>query len=245
MNMQTSKNQPGTSTRSRAIVRLGKTIEKSLAGYVAAAMAAGVGVLALGQPAEGKIIYTPTNVRITNGLKLDLNHDGVTDFTFQTSFFRGTSTFCPCSTNRIKPAQSENQIWGKKMRGPLSSYFPGASALASGVNIRESKQLRVSNTFMCNDSQKFGQWGAWWNVQEGFLGLKFYLQGQAHYGWARANVGSGCATATLTGYAYETVPNKPIKAGKTSGADVVTVQPARLGHLAHGAAAIPAWRAQP
>ena len=48
--------------------------------------------------------------------------------------------------------------------------------------------------------------------------------------------------AFLTGYAYETVPNKAIVAGKTKGPDVVTVQDATLGHLARGASAIPAWR---
>jgi hypothetical protein len=39
----------------------------------------------------------------------------------------------------------------------------------------------------------------------------------------------------LTGYAYETIPNKPIIAGKTKGPDVFTVQPGSLGHLARGA----------
>ena len=32
-------------------------------------------------------------------------------------------------------------------------------------------------------------------------------------------------TATLTGYAYETVANKPIITGKTKGPDVITMQP--------------------
>jgi len=49
-------------------------------------------------------------------------------------------------------------------------------------------------------------------------------------------------TATLTGYAYETIPNKPIIAGKTHGKDVITLQDASLGHLAAGASAILAWR---
>jgi len=51
-------------------------------------------------------------------------------------------------------------------------------------------------------------------------------------------------TATLTGYAYETIPNKPIIAGKTHGPDVITLQDASLGHLARGASAIPSWRAK-
>jgi hypothetical protein len=44
--------------------------------------------------------------------------------------------------------------------------------------------------------------------------------------------------AILTGYAYETIPNEPIIAGKTKGSDVITVQPGTmsdsLGGLALG-----------
>jgi hypothetical protein len=41
-------------------------------------------------------------------------------------------------------------------------------------------------------------------------------------------------SATLTGYAYETVPNKAIIAGQITGPDVITMQPETLGSLAHG-----------
>jgi hypothetical protein len=47
--------------------------------------------------------------------------------------------------------------------------------------------------------------------------------------------------AILTGYAYETEPNKPIITGKTKGPDVITLDPTTLGHLALGASQIPAW----
>jgi hypothetical protein len=45
----------------------------------------------------------------------------------------------------------------------------------------------------------------------------------------------GQIAATLTGYAYETIPNKPIITGETKGPDVITLDPATLGHLAVGA----------
>ena len=52
--------------------------------------------------------------------------------------------------------------------------------------------------------------------------------------------GAGKITATLTGYAYETVPNKAIIAGKTKGPDAE--QRAGLGELAAGAAQIQSGR---
>jgi len=76
--------------------------------------------------------------------------------------------------------------------------------------------------------------------------LKIAIRGKVHYGWARvrthADPWKSRRYGTLTGYAYETIPNKPIIAGKTKGPDVITLRPASLGHLARGASAIPAWR---
>jgi hypothetical protein len=85
--------------------------------------------------------------------------------------------------------------------------------------------------------------GPWRKVKQAYLGLKFVIKGKTHFGWARVkgNFNSFPYTATLTGYAYETIPNKPIITGKTKGPDV-PVQPASLGHLATGASAVPAWR---
>ena len=59
-----------------------------------------------------------------------------------------------------------------------------------------------------------------------YLGLKFQIKGKTHYGWARLNVevSKTTITATLTGYAYETIPNKPILAGKTSRPEAARVE---------------------
>jgi len=88
--------------------------------------------------------------------------------------------------------------------------------------------------------------GAWDNVANRYLGLKFKINGKFHYGWARLSVkflkDQFDISTILTGYAYETVPNKPIIAGQTKGPDISAAQSARLGHLAAGASAIPAWR---
>jgi hypothetical protein len=85
--------------------------------------------------------------------------------------------------------------------------------------------------------------------------LKFLIKGQVHYGWARLTLTVKYPiSATLTGYAYETVPNKAIVTGKTQGPDAEgpdveqieptadqgtrsdLPQPASLGMLALGAA---------
>jgi hypothetical protein len=71
-------------------------------------------------------------------------------------------------------------------------------------------------------------------TKQAYLGLKFTIKGQVHYGWARLGYISANhpAKAKLTGYAYETIPNKPIVAGKTHGRDEATL--GRLAQVASG-----------
>jgi hypothetical protein len=84
--------------------------------------------------------------------------------------------------------------------------------------------------------------GPWMGNKTRYLGLKFFINGKAHYGWARVKVaqaidGSPRLSATITGYAYETVANKAITTGKEKGPDAASIQPATLGHLARGSSA--------
>jgi hypothetical protein len=54
---------------------------------------------ALAIPAQARIVYTPVNIQLpTNGYyPIDLNHDGITDFTFQT-----VSGPRACNVNNIR-----------------------------------------------------------------------------------------------------------------------------------------------
>lgn len=96
----------------------------------------------------------------------------------------------------------------------------------------------------------------WPPGQSRYLGLQFLINGKVHFGWARLNV--TCrgldVVAKLTGYAYETVPNKPIGAGQTKGSDeetgagrdaaltAPTPKTSWLGLLALGSYGLPIWR---
>lgn len=81
----------------RSTVRLSPVIHKRLSAYAVAAGAAGVGALALTPPSEAEVVYTPPDhvIVINHGhsYNLDLNHDGITDFTLRVRSYEGTSTF--------------------------------------------------------------------------------------------------------------------------------------------------------
>ena len=90
--------------------------------------------------------------------------------------------------------------------------------------------------------------GRWYGVKNHYLGFEFEINRKVHYGWARMSVNSftcyGCI-GQIEGYAYETVPNKPIRAGDEGGPDEASVAPASLGMLALGAPGFNARRQDP
>jgi hypothetical protein len=224
---------------------LASSLEHRLNSYALAASAAGAGMLALAQPSEARIVYRKADIVIsTAGMRsydLDLNQDGIIDFVLYATYESGRGYHF--AELRCKGSARSN-VWGKQRY---------ESALRQGVRIGPKGRFSASGISMAyvinvtNVSTKF-LW-PWANggkgVKNRYLGLKFPINGKTHFGWARLNVevtGQPAITATLTGYAYETVPNKPIIAGKTHGKDVVTVEPTSLGALAAGASGLRTWR---
>ena len=67
-------------SRPRTTAQFSDSTHHQLNMYAVAAGAAGVGMLALAQPAEAKIVYTPANTPIRFVVNLDLNNDGLPDF---------------------------------------------------------------------------------------------------------------------------------------------------------------------
>jgi hypothetical protein len=210
------------------------------------------GLLAAPEVAQAKIVYTPAHKTLpdclfhtSSCLKLDLNHDKVVDFILP--FWETPNVSQSAVSARDARKQPKNEIWGTISTGHLrfgthtQTYKSAvASALNSGVLIgAKSAKFAADHNIMRHSNQvSSGSIGPWNNVTNKYLGLKFYIKGKPHYGWARLNVNhkSGFQQAILTGYAYETTPNKPIIAGKTKGRDVITVQSDSLGRLARGSA---------
>ena len=229
----------------RIAVAMNLKLEKNLGAYMIAAGAAGVGLLAAA-PAEAKVVYTAANISIgaRSTVPLDLNNDGVVDFSLITRFCGSHST---CLV--LEPA-----VAGNGFRGTGSVVNAGFF----GVPVGRGEKF-LSGTYP-NVMALAGQYGSsswsggpWAYVTNRYVGLKFLVNGQAHYGWARLSVKLHGGPTVLTGYAYETTPNTNIVEGHISGpekADAFTPtdllvpvrQPASLGMLARGADRLSIWR---
>ncbi len=247
----------------RTPVNFSQSLHKQLNMYALAGSAAGLGMMGLAHPADAKIVYTPAHVIIGHGgfsgYAIDLNHDGIADFALGTIHNSCTSE---CGAGLSAFVVGGDGIEGKKATSTNNASYAWALRPKARIGRRapfggkgpEHKDVMVS-VFSLSGSRKVS--GEWNNVNGRYLGFKFSIHGKTHFGWARLNVRVHLhyITATLTGYAYETIPNKAIIAGATKGPEYDSVgQPnpeilpapvpetASLGLLALGSPGLPIWR---
>ena len=242
---------PQSVAREKNPAKLSGSVQGKLSLYAMAAGAAGVQILALTPPSEAEIVYTAAHVVIgrNQGVVLDINHDGISDFTIHNRF-RVPRSY----SMRLKIAPDHNAA--------VMRSSSAAAELAKGSVIGLGKGFWPLPQAMAARWGGYGgddySYGKWFNVKDGYLGLNLNIEGKVYYGWARLNVRSNRGfrlVATLTGYAYETEAGKPIIAGDTGGAadsegmaEPMTLPQAQgqtvaaLGALALGAPGLDSWR---
>jgi hypothetical protein len=242
--MTGSTPQSESSLLPRATARINPNLEKKLSMYLAAAGAAGVGVMALSNTADAKVVYTPTNISMgfDTPQPVDLNGDGIADvslvlYPLDKSF--GMFANAPAGNGvRLAGFQAAAGFFGVPV-GPGEKF--GGSFVGLYYKV-----------FGYGNSSSYGVDGPWANVSNRYMGVKFVIAGTTHYGWVRMTT-SKSAAPLITGYAYETTPNTSIKDGAISGPAKVSglepaemlapkPQPASLGLLAHGSDGIAIWR---
>jgi hypothetical protein len=178
---------------------------------------------ALVLPAEAQIQYNQINVSIPVGgsYNLDVNGDGVIDFTIQSKLLQGycqngdeyswTLSVTPASGNGVESADID------------SDY---AAALPYGVTVNSTQSFYPSYAVMAElywGSCGTGALGEWLNQPTRYLGLQFKAQdGTVYYGWAKLSAVAYIdqdehlhASTLLTGFAYETTAGEGILTGST------------------------------
>jgi len=186
---------------------LNEVLERRMLLYVLAAGSA----LAAVPAAQARVIFTSSNI-VYHGhtIAIDLNNDGVTDFNFSVIVTGGCGTESRGYCNffmEMRGAAASNLV----EMGPEG----GQAALIKGSKIGSGNDYSDKGDMVAFLSEPSGQFltGSWLNVTNRFLGVKFIIGGQIHYGWIGFRGVSGIESAAFAGWAYETTPNKPIAAG--------------------------------
>ena len=212
--------------------------------YALAAAAAGVGALALAPPADAKIIYIPTHkhVSLGHGVLLTLNRERIVNFRISVvhTLTENTNYVQSFAVTGLRQGNSVAGYYGYD-----SDSNNVASALRAGQQIGTNLFFVSKGPFprvgMASATSRGQCLRPWANAKKRYLGLKFRVKnGPTQYGWARLTVTcgpqNGVISGVLSGYAWETTPNKPIIAGKTKGPGVITIDADNLGRLALGSA---------
>ena len=256
-----------TTPFSRPTAILSDSVHQQLNKYALAAGAAGVSLLAPAQPSDAKVVYTAAHVVLKPApfvLPLDLNHDGIPDFYLAEYPFQLTAWVGTLLGIQNLPKQT-NQ-WIRFPKGVADLPYGFAIGPSHGEFEDKAGAMAVGAWRSANSTQPIFE-GLWARsgkgVQHRYLGLKFTINGEVHYGWARLSVTFPSIThfpyhrvrTALTVYAYETIANQAINAGQTTGADkpanldelratlsAPPPQPATLSLLALGAPALAIWR---
>jgi hypothetical protein len=212
--------------------------------------AAGVSLLALGQPAESEVVFTKKTIPIPitqgccQGVEISFANNGQNNLGFFLYSFGSSRVL------NVHPLSS-------KESGVIAQSY--VLALTRGAKIGPSdtfsngygRTIESTSRSTRGDKLYRGYWAG--NPTNRYVGVRFFISGQMHYGWVRLTVNTSkqhVMSATITGYAYETVPNKAILAGTaaktTAGAKVPgkiqNQDGASLGMLALGAESLPLWR---
>ena len=175
--------------------------------------------------AQAQIIYTDVIPDATysgsnDSCYLDLDNNGQTDFLIIRREDPGYCMGCLIGTHYrvlIYP-MAAHVISGFTW---LSQQFPQCHQ--SGQVVGTNLSYSVTNGLMRDASpggscppsmQNCVPWPpfSWANYPEGYLGLRFTIAGEIHYGWARLSIPSA-AGFTLKDYAYNSLPGEGILAG--------------------------------
>ena len=162
------------------------TLDRGLKSYSLAAAAASVGMLALTQPASGEIIINHINKAVPVcarldpcSLAIDLNNDGIADVKFQLPR-RGS----PLTTSDRWPllARTERKWWELRRSPMLTACSVAARSARRPVSSRLAK-WKHPNGDPGVSRVLYGNW--YGNHADRFLGVKFKIKHETHYGWVR------------------------------------------------------------
>lgn len=202
-----------------------KDLHKKLVSYSRlAGMAAAVAPLA----ANAEIVYTDVDPDITLGigeaLEIDFNDDGVVDMVVGIVTATGTTGGSPLYFNAAFASGSgAGSFAGSVQSFGAPFYFPEAynagASINSGLSWQSPSAFGSLNYVTSVGGAPVYMGGNWENQSDKYLAVRFSVGSDIHFGWVRMSAGeAGSANfLTISGFAFEAVPDEGIEAGAETG----------------------------
>lgn len=185
------------------------------------AYAAAAGTIALAGAADAQIVYTDINpdTVIHDSLiyVLDFDNNGQPELQFQTVTSSASS-----GTAQL----AEVLVLGNATNAVIGSLYAVSYPFPSAMNNGDS--INVSNTGWQNAAINGGvqylgavygsyTYANWLGQNDKYMGVRFSIGANTHYGWVRLSVSAGADTITIKDYAYQTLPGVGLTAGQLVG----------------------------
>ncbi|MEX2379839.1 MAG: T9SS type A sorting domain-containing protein [Vicingaceae bacterium] len=186
---------------------------------------------AIATDASAQIVYTDiTDTTLVNNgdyFDISLNNDGTMEvrLTMTKSIFSypSYSMYIKLDMAKVQPLNSADVNMSFSATSSYSSSFGVAMALSNNQTINNSlntwsntsayvggyADIRTSSTSYTTSVGQFPGAG------DKYLGVKFTVGSNVHYGWVRLDMSSMSDSLTIKDYAYESKSNTPIAAGDT------------------------------
>jgi hypothetical protein len=187
-----------------------------LKAYSAMALAFTAGATAT----NAAIVYNDiedVTIEVGDMFDIDLDGDGTLDFLFRaasTTGSDGTWSFGSVFGNATSYTVGNS---GNMVMGTVGAYYNYASALDAGDNIGpDSPWLSYpsyGNSGVLASNFYGVTYGNFPGAGEKFLGFRFVVGDNTHYGWMRVVADVDPVTMTILDYAYDGTPDTPIEAG--------------------------------
>ncbi len=174
----------------------------------------------------------------------DFNKDGVIDFRLRQRASANSGSNLTNLAGFAAPTTGTINVVGASNSG---NNYP--SRLAAGATIGTGATFLtlatgVTGYLASKSGFSASQWVSATGPATGFVGISFTAGGQLYYGWVGLSVAGQDASTpyaiTLSGIAYENVPNTAIIAGQTTGGAVP--EPSSVALVALGGAGLAAYR---
>jgi len=188
-----------------------ENLQKRISKYTAVA---GAVVSAAG--VHSQVVFTDVNPDVTvdavnNGgfapVGLDLNNDQTVDFIIAA---RDTTI----GANRIRFTLAAPYGAGNAIANANPGGYDYALALDVNTMVDATLTWLESTNTMAYNVNDANPYDEFWNgVTDKYLGLKFVVGGNTHYGWARLDVQAIGDVFTVKSYAYDATPNTGIMTG--------------------------------
>lgn len=209
------------------------TLEGKLGRYSAVA-----GALITGAAANAQVQYVDlnpdVNVTVATPFMLDMNNDANIDFGFTVVYINTNISYSGVPANVEGNIAGLTIESGNGVMGSQQSFLSGQYNVLSPSLLNTGAPVGPQTTPWSSggsglfaykvDITAFGfplgnfEGGDWRGENDKYMGVRFKIAGNDHYGWIRLSVAADATTMTIKDYAYQQTADCEINTGQQTGA---------------------------